>query len=202
MVLNLWQSRQLLDDLAKDNDHMSEYVKNLRKHMADNSFYQLPTLGIQITCEDVGILGPLALLAFSLFSVTAFKSLLCHVKCGTKGFEENSLIRALLEIEYPLDTKHALDKYLIFGLRTFLFLPLAACLFVIAYGVMWHFFYPPNITSFPEIAKNIPVAKMMDVIGCIFALLVLVCNWHAVSLSNRIETAAREAINAPQELRK
>jgi hypothetical protein len=195
MVLNLWQSRQLLNDLIKDTADKSEYMKAYSKHIADNSFYQLPALGIQITCDDVGILGPLALLVFSFFTVIAFKALNSQVKSAAKQpFEGSPLIRALLETEQPL------EKPLYLILRILSFLPLAACLFVIAYGIVWHFFNPPNIDSLPALSKNIFMAKIMDAFGGFFTLLVLFCNRKTFQLSQETKTKARECIRRHAEV--
>lgn len=195
MVLNLWQSRQLLDDLLKEDAHKSDYIKEYNKHIADNSFYQLPALGIQITCDDIGILGPLALLAFSFFSVIAFKGLHFQVRCATRWpFQGSPLIRALLETEQPL------DKSLFFVLRMFLFLPLAACLVVIVYGTQWHFFNPPKIDSFPEISRNITMARIMDGVGCFLALLVFFYNRLTFRLSRMININAFRCTRSHREI--
>jgi hypothetical protein len=130
MVLNLFEGRHFLESLSQSTANETEYVKDYTKHIADNSFYQLPALGIQITCDDIGVLGPLTLLVFSFYSVLAFKGCYCHVKCATKGpFEGSPLIRALLETEQPI------SKPLFFILRVFLFVPFVASLVVVWYGI-------------------------------------------------------------------
>jgi hypothetical protein len=105
MVLNLWESRQFRNtNLTPDTQQKLEYLKGYAQHVADNSFYQIAALGIQITCEDVGILGPLALFVFSLYSAITFKACYRHVKCAANElYEDSLLIRALLETERPLD---------------------------------------------------------------------------------------------------
>jgi hypothetical protein len=93
MVLNLFEGRHFLKSLSQSTANQPEYVKHYSKHIADNSFYQLPAFGIQITCDDIGILGPLTLLIFSFYSVLAFKACYCHVKCATNGPFEGSPLR-------------------------------------------------------------------------------------------------------------
>lgn len=184
MVLNLWESRQFLDAAVKNDAERSEYWKEYSKHVADNSFYQLPALGIQITCDDVGILGPLALLVFSLYSVIAFKAYYCQVKCAAKEpFEGSPLIRALLETEQPI------SKPLFFILRTLLFLPFGACLVVVCYAIVAHFLKP-----LPEIKANLSMAKTMDALGGILALLVFFYNLQTFLLSQKIKTEAADCI--------
>ena len=199
MVLNLWQSRLVLSELMEANADKSEYMKAYIKHVADNSFYQLPALGIQITCDDVGILGPLALLAFSFFSAIAFKALYCQVKSATKGpFEESPLIRALLEIEQPQNEQNEIEQSpkerLFLVLQICLFLPFVVCLVVIVYGIIGHFIHPPHIDSFPAISRNTTMARIMDVIGCGLALLVFLFNRQTFRLSKMTKSKAHECI--------
>src|SRR5216684_7168039 len=105
MVLSLWESRQFRNtNLTPDTQQKLEYLKGYAQHVADNSFYRIAALGIQITCEDVGILGPLALFIFSLYSAITFKACYRHVKCAANElYEDSLLIRVLLETERPLD---------------------------------------------------------------------------------------------------
>src|SRR5437763_16684272 len=80
MVFNLWESRQLRNlDLKTTPSDKLEYLKEYSRHMVDASYYQIPSLGIQITCDDVGLLGPLTLLVFSFYSMMAFKACELHV---------------------------------------------------------------------------------------------------------------------------
>ncbi|MGC2695650.1 MAG: hypothetical protein WA738_07650 [Candidatus Angelobacter sp.] len=189
MVLNLSESRKFLENLSKNNTDQSDYAKDYIKHIADNSFYQLPALGIQITCDDVGILGPLALLIFSFYSGLAFKACYCHVKCATRGpFQESSLIQALLETEKPL------SKPLFLILRIFLFLPFVACLTVVWYGRVAHFHEPPNIPSLPWIWSNLTMAKTLDVIGYFCVLLVFFYNLQMFLLSQKTKSEAAACI--------
>jgi hypothetical protein len=187
MVLNLSESRKFLETgLYTDQ---SDYAKEYSKHIADNSFYQLPALGIQITCDDVGILGPLALLIFSFYSGLAFKACYCHVKCATRGpFQGSPLIQALLETEKPL------SKPLFLILRIFLFLPFVACLAVVWYGQVAHFHEPPSISSLPWIWSNLTMAKRLDVIGYFCVLLVFFYNLQMFLLSQKTKSEAAACI--------
>jgi hypothetical protein len=189
MVLNLFEGRHFLKKLSQSTANEPEYVKDYSRHIADNSFYQLPALGIQITCDDVGILGPLTLLVFSFYSVLAFKACYCHVKCATEGpFEGSPLIRALLDTEQPI------SKPLFFIMRVFLFVPFVASLVVVGYGIYAHFCHPLTPASFPEIPPEIlgdlTLAKTMDIIGCIFALLVFWFNLETFQLSKMTKKQA------------
>ena len=193
MVLNLWESRRFLNTLSKNYAESSEYLKEYSKHIADNSFYQLPALGIQITCDDVGILGPLALLVFSFYSLIAFKASYCQVKCATKGpFEGSPLIRALLEAEQPLE--QPLCRRLYFILRAFLFLPFGACVVVACYVIVAHFLDPLHIDSLPEIAANLSMAKKIDALGWVLALLVFLYNRQTFLLWQETKTQAADCI--------
>jgi hypothetical protein len=192
MVLNLSEGRQFLKTLPQSNANQSEYVKDYTKHIADNSFYQLPLLGIQITCDDVGVLGPLTLLVFSFYSALAFKACYCHVECATNGpFEGSPLIRALLETEQPI------SKPLFFILRVFLFLPFGTSLVVVWYGIYAHFLHPLNLASFPEISEDLTLARTMDVVGWILALMVFLFNLETFKLSEMTEKQAAECIQRP-----
>ncbi|HWY21395.1 MAG TPA: hypothetical protein VNX26_09255 [Candidatus Acidoferrum sp.] len=185
MVLNLFEGRHFLESLSQDTANETEYVKDYTKHIVDNSFYQLPALGIQITCDDIGVLGPLTLLVFSFYSVLAFKGCYCHVKCATEGpFEGSPLIRALLETEQPI------SKPLFFILRVFLFVPFVASLVVVWYGIYAHFLHPLNTHSWPHLSGDLTLAKAMDVIGWILALLVFLFNLKTFQLSEMTKKQA------------
>jgi hypothetical protein len=189
MVLNLHQGRQFLKlsegrqfNPSSQSNTNQEYVKGYTKHIADNSFYQLPALGIQITCDDIGVLGPLTLLVFSFYSVLAFKACYCHVKCAANGpFEGSPLISALLETEQPI------SKPLFFILRCFLFVPFVASLVVVWYGIYAHFRHPLNLIEIPE---NLTLAKGLDFTGWILALLVLWVNFETFLLSEMTKKQA------------
>ena len=189
IVLNLYEGRQFLKlserrefNPSSQSNTNQEYVKDYAKHIADNSFYQLPALGIQITCDDIGALGPLTLLIFSFYSVLAFKACYCHVKCAAEGrFEGSPLISALLETEQPI------SKPLFFILRCFLFVPSVASLVVVLYGVYAHFCHPLNL---PEISENLTLARILDIMGWILALMVLWVNFETFLLSGMTKKQA------------
>lgn len=84
MVVNLFESHRLRDTkFIRGEDGKSDYQKSIISHIGDMSYYQLPALGIQISCEDVGLFGPLALLIFiallsdGFFGVTVSRRM-CH----------------------------------------------------------------------------------------------------------------------------
>lgn len=191
MVLNLWESRQFRNtNLTPDTQQKLEYLKGYAQHVADNSFYRISALGIQITCEDVGILGPLALLIFSLYSAIAFEACYRHVKCAANELFENSLlIRILLEAELPLAKRQQplgrFEKYLENRMpRLFLFLPFVACIAVILYDIFAHWLPPLAGDPLAElIRQNRPMVVILDVIGIVFTLVVLYCNWLAFQFS-------------------
>jgi hypothetical protein len=185
MVLNLFEGRHFLKSLSQSTANEPEYVKDYSKHIADNSFYQLPALGIQITCDDIGILGPLTLLVFSFYSVLAFKACYCHVKCATKGpFEGSPLIGALLETEQPI------SKPLFFILRVFLFVPFVASLVVVWYGIYAHFLHPLHLASLPQISGDLTLARTLDVTGWILTLMVFLFNRETFQLSEMTKKQA------------
>jgi hypothetical protein len=185
MVLNLFEGRHFLKSLSQSTANEPEYVKDYSKHIADNSFYQLPALGIQITCDDIGILGPLTLLVFSFYSVLAFKACYCHVKCATEGpFEGSPLIGALLETEQPI------SKPLFFILRVFLFVPFVASLVVVWYGIYAHFLHPLHLASLPQISGDLTLARTLDVTGWILTLMVFLFNRETFQLSEMTKKQA------------
>jgi hypothetical protein len=205
MVLNLWESRQfrsftpppetkprlnaetkaILDTPETFNTlEKTEYLKQYSQHIADNAFYRITALGIQITCEDVGILGPLALFVFSLYSAITFGACYRHVKCAANELFENSLlIRILLETEVPLDkSEQPLGRYGNYLEnripRLFLFLPTVACGAVIFYDIFAHLLPPQYGDPLAELIKqNRLMVISLDVIGVVFTLAVAHCNW-------------------------
>jgi hypothetical protein len=191
IVLNLWESRQFRKTkLTPDTPEKMEYLKEYSQHVADNSFYRITALGIQITCEDVGILGPLALFVFSLYSAIAFEACYRHVKCAANELFENSLlIRILLETELPLAKAEqrlgGFEKYLENWLpRLFLFLPFAACIAVILYDIFAHWFHSPTEDPLAQLINgNRYTIIILDVIGIVFTLVVLYCNWLTFQFS-------------------
>lgn len=123
-----------------------DYLKEYSKQVADQSFYQIPALGIQITCDDIGLLGPLTLLVFSLYSFITLKACRCHVRCAAshRGDNGNTVIDALLEVEQPFAGSSGFVTRVVSGLVFFLgqllqFLPLGACIVVIFYWKYAHF---------------------------------------------------------------
>src|SRR5262249_6979594 len=101
MVLNLFEVHLLRNTtLIQGGTSDSEYLKEFSKHIAEKSFYQISSLGIQISCDDVGLLGPLVLFLFSAYLVMAFKARDCHVKCASKHVGESYLIETLLRTEH------------------------------------------------------------------------------------------------------
>jgi hypothetical protein len=193
MVLNLNEGRQFVK-LSEGplylkpsplSDTNQEYVRDYTRHIADNSFYQLPALGIQITCDDIGFLGPLTLLVFSFYSVLAFKACYCHVKCAAKGpFEGSPLIGALLETEQPI------SKPLFSILRGFLFVPFVASLVVVWYGISAHFWHPLHLTSLPGISEDLTLVRTLDITGWFLALLVFFFNLETFQLSEMTKKQA------------
>jgi len=195
MVLNLWEARQFRSiELTFNTPEKTAYVKEYSQHVADNSFYQITALGIQITCEDVGILGPLALLVFSLYSAMAFKAYYRHVKCAAKQFDGSPLIRVLLETEQPLakseplsdwSDKH-LDNCVLCILHIFLFLPFIACVAVTFYDIFAHWRAPLSGDPLKEILSgNRFNVISLDVTGILFTLMVLACNWLTLKFTGK-----------------
>jgi hypothetical protein len=202
MVLNLWESRQFRNTkLTLDTPEKMEYVKEYGQHVADNSFYRISALGIQITCEDVGILGPLALFVFSLYSAITFEACYRHVKCAANELFENSLlIRVLLETELPLaKAEHPLgrfEKYIENWMpRLFLFLPSVACLAVIFYDRGAHWLPPLAGDPLRELINgNHHLVIILDVIGILFSLVVLYCNWLTFQFSRKTKKVVEQRI--------
>jgi len=186
MVLNLFEGRHFLESLSQSTANETEYVKDYTKHIADNSF--LSATGAWHSdhmCDDIGVLGPLTLLVFSFYPVLAFKGCYCHVKCATKGpFEGSPLIRALLETEQPI------SKPLFFILRVFLFVPFVASLVVVWYGIYAHFLHPPNLASWPHLSGDPTLARTVDIIGWILALMVFLFNLETFQLSGMTKKQA------------
>jgi hypothetical protein len=215
MVLNLWESRQFRNTkLMLNTPEKMEYAKAYSQHVADNSFYRVTALGIQITCEDVGILGPLALLVFSLYSAIAFEACYRHVRRAANELFENSLlIRILLETELPLakpeqsleQPLNRFEKYLENWMpRLFLFLPFAACVAVILYDIFAHWIPPLAGDPLAElINQNRSMVVILDVIGIVFTLVVLYCNWLTFQLSRETKKVVeqRSAPKTPTALK-
>lgn len=184
MVANLWQSLQVRRTALIGHpspEQQTEYLKEFSKHIADDSFYEIPALGIQITCEDVGILGPLGLLIFSFYCVVAFKGCYCQVSCAVKEeFEKSPIIMALLESEGA----GPLPKSMFFILRASLFLPVTACALVILYEVFAHPLHGLEIDPLREILiQNHGMVLFFDFVGIGLALLVFFANYQTFRLS-------------------
>jgi hypothetical protein len=191
MIFNLFESHQLRQtDFIRGEDAKSEYQKSITSHVADMSYYQLPALGIQISCEDVGLFGPLALLIFSLYSMMAFSALQCHVRCATKEpFASSRIVQTLLETENP----PRLPRLVPFVLRLLVLLPFVACAFVGWYGVSGHFPQLPANDPLREVFNAIRSrALLFDGIGVFFSLLVLACNWKTFVLAHGTAKHIRE----------
>lgn len=190
MVSNLWESRQFRDtNLIKAAADTPDYLKEFSKHIADDSFYQIPVLGIQITCEDVGLLGPLALLVFSLYSLMAFRACDGQIRCAGK-LTDISLINNLLENEMLPDLVNPLY-------RVWLFLPFIACLGVIAYAIVAHFQAPLASDPLREIlSTNRGTAQALDVVGWVLTALVFWLNFQAYGALRRAKDDTNDCIKS------
>lgn len=179
MILNLLEARQLRNTELIKNDapNRSEYLKEFSKHLADDSFYQLPALGIQITCDDVGFLGPLALFVFSFYSLTAFKACNGQALCA-KRFANCELVSTLLKSEMV----PGIGKPVYWSLS---FLPFTACILVVIYRVNSYFFYGAPISDplHEVLTTTRSMAHRLDVAGWVLIALVLICNIQVVRSS-------------------
>ncbi|HEY6348562.1 MAG TPA: hypothetical protein VI636_04050 [Candidatus Angelobacter sp.] len=194
MVFNLFESRELRNiESIRGSATSSEYIKAFSTHIADESYYQIPALGIQITCDDVGLFGPLALLVFSLYSVMAFKAFDCQTQCGT-CFPKSGLIRALLEtsrFENVFAASHLL--------KSLLFLPSAACVGVIFYAVYAHFKTLPKNDPLYHIAiQTRPTAQILDGIGLLCAVMVLTYNHRTLKFFASSQKKITKSLEPPE----
>lgn len=219
MVLNLFESYQLRNTRLvqgspssspsgspsgspSSSSSDSEYLKEFSKHIAQNSFYQIPALGIQITCDDVGLLGPLVLFMFSAYLAMAFKARDTHVQCAAmEHLGENYLIATLLETEHVPES----PAYRFRTIRTLqgfmLFLPSIACMIVTGYGIYAHFLHHRTNGDLSEIFLiNRAMAICLDAFGWIFTLAVLFQNKIAhtflrksqKTIHNTVDTNAKQ----------
>lgn len=188
MVFNLWESRRLRStELIKSSTSDPEYLKEYSKHIADDSFYQLPALGIQIACDDVGFLGPLALLVFSFNSLMAFKACNCQVECAGR-FAEAEVVNTLLKSEML----PGLPKFLYCFL---LLLPFIACTGVAAYRISAYFYGAPLSDPLHDIlSKDRTIAEHLDMGGLILVVFVLICNVQVVRSLDATKTKTEECI--------
>jgi hypothetical protein len=188
--------------------NVQEESKEHIKHQVDRSYYVLPLLGIQITCDDAAFFGPLALLVFSFYALIALRALDHQVKClnrpdcrSTRGV----LIMRLLEPEllpwvaldndtrrYFLCTPSRLMSLL-------LFLPSVAGTFTMAYEV-YHFFVPPYFSAQPlyqlMTTAEVVITAILDVMGLLFTILVFVYNFRTYHFSKTQFDWSSEAGNA------
>ena len=175
MVFNLWESHQLRQtNLIRSTGDQSDYVKQITSHIADSSYYQIPTLGIQVACDDVGLFGPLALFVFSLYSAMAFKALRTHVQCASREpFSDSPLITTLLETEQPPPSLEKLSAVF----RALVFVPFLACLAVAGYAIYAHIPRPPQTDPLYEILTTVRATGLvLDLAGIVFTILVFICN--------------------------
>lgn len=194
IAINLWNSllvhNKLLDSPLSDK---FEYLKEYSKQVADQSFYQIPSLGIQISCDDIGLLGPLTLLAFSLYSLMTLRASHCHIRCAASDrFSENPLIHALLETE-KLPDRQSLPARILFSLPrwSLLIVPFGVCVAVFFYGRYAHFNYDLSKDLLGDIfSVTRRTAQWLDRIGWFIALLVGLCNYESFRISKDKEKDA------------
>lgn len=194
MVFNLFEARKLRNlESISTTAESSEYMKEVSRHVADESFYQLPTLGMQITCDNVGFFGPLALLIFSLYSVMAFKAFDCHVRCGS-NFPNSDLKKTLLETSQfnTVATAHAL--------RLLLFLPLTGCLSVIVYVIFAHFRPPVFGDPLNEIrSQMLAEARILDWLGLVCTVMVMIYNFRTVKFFGDSQEKIARCLDTPAQ---
>lgn len=192
MVFNLWESHQLRKTNLMSAGNQSEYVKQIISHVADSDYYQIPTLGIQVACDDVGLFGPVALFVFSLYSVMAFKALQTHVQCAAKEpFADSPLITTLLETEQPPPSFEKLSAVF----RALLLLPFLACLAVTGYVIYAHVPRPPQTDPLYEILTTVRATGIvLDLLGIVFTVLVFICNRQSYRDSKTTKDAAAKCL--------
>lgn len=198
IVINLWNSLLVHNELAKGDAGKSEYLAEYSKKIADQSFYQIPSLGIQISCDDIGLLGPLTLLVFSLYSFAALRVSRCHVKSAA-SHRGDALIDALLEIE-TLPQDSVIAKWIFQIPRLLLFLPVIVCGVVVVYWVHAHFSYVIQENQVDKvISASRPMAQFLDGSGAFFSVLVLLSNCaNFVVAKAKQEDAAKGAKPSPE----
>lgn len=203
IVINLLNTLLIQDKLINSNspDGLG-YLKEYSKQVAGQSFYQIPSLGVQITCDDVGLLGPLALLAFSFYCLITLRACLCHVKCAaSRNFAQNPLISALLETERFTDDRSRLTQFLSSLPRRLLFLPFIVCVAITCYCGYAHFFklfYDPSQGTLSAILRATrPLAICLDVVGFLATAAVWFSNRAAFRFATTKEKIAKHAKGKP-----
>lgn len=103
-VFNLWFSLEsALPALNGTEDlGIQEAMKERIKHQVDRSYYELPLLGIEVTCDDAALFGPLVLLVFSFYSLIAFRTWHRQVMCLNRPphrLQNGEFIMELLDVE-------------------------------------------------------------------------------------------------------
>jgi hypothetical protein len=195
IVINLWNSLLVHNGLVQGGDASSKsaYVEEYAKKIADQSFYQIPSLGIEITCDDIGLLGPVTLLVFSLYSFMTLRASHCHLNSVTDHrIAADPLIDALVEIETP--PQDLLARRIFQIPRLLQFLPAVACCAVVAYWLKAHFAY--HIQENPidtVILTSRPMARFLDYIGVVFGALVLLANCASFKAAKDKEQTAKDA---------
>lgn len=195
MVFNLCEARKLRNlGSISGKAESSEYMKEVSRHVADESFYQLPSLGMQITCDNVGLFGPLALLVFSLYSVIAFRAFDCQIKCGA-NFPNSDFKKTLLETSQFNNVFSATHL-----LRFLLFLPSIGCLLVIAYVIYAHILPPMPGDPLNEIRnQTLTEARILDLLGLLCAVMVLIYNFRTLKFFHESQEKIRRCLNAPDQ---
>lgn len=194
IVINLWNSLRIHNELITSDFGKSGYLEEYGKKIADQSFYQVPSLGIQISCDDIGLLGPVTLLVFSLYSFMTLRASHCHLKyTASKRIAANPLVDALLEIEtLPEDSLPA--RWVFHLPRLLQFLPVVVCGVVVVYWVYAHFFYVIQDNPIDKVIKaSRPMARLLDWIGLFFGCLVLLSNCAAFKAAKDKEQTAEDA---------
>ncbi|HET9281596.1 MAG TPA: hypothetical protein VFR24_06505 [Candidatus Angelobacter sp.] len=195
IVINLWHSLLVHNELIQDAaSSKSDYLGEYSRQIADQSFYRIPSLGIQITCDDIGLLGPVALLVFSLYSFMTLRASRCHLNSATDDrTAADPLIDALLEIETP--PKDSLLARCIFRIpRLLQFLPAAVCIAVIAYWWHAHFAYSLQNNAIDKITgASRFMARLLDYVGLFFGILVLLANCASFAAAKDKEQTAEDA---------
>lgn len=200
MVINLGNSLLMHKNFVPSNSpDGSAYLAEYSKQIADQAFYQIPSLGIQISCDDVGLLGPAVLLVFSLYSFMALRVSHCHLKYAASGsVAGNLVINALLETEILPEDSAGRTKWIFLIPRGLQFLPFGVCLAVACYCVYAHFIYVPQGTIGDIINAARPMARVLDVIGLlIVAPLVALSNTEAFKVAKAKEETAKSARMEP-----
>jgi hypothetical protein len=181
-VLNLALSREKgvptlnTTAAAKVQEEHEEHKEHIR-HFVDRSYYQLPLLGIQISCDDAAIFGPLALLVFSFYSWIAFRALHHQCECVEGHTSEHDLTRKLLQPEFlpwALERKgKGPHNYWLTPkalMRLLLFLPATAAVGLMIYE-LGSLFVPPYYDDQALWLTMNPVQRIIAVCFDIFGVL-------------------------------